>query len=84
MFKRNRSGICLIVFLSLVFLLSSAFGQGTGASLTGTIQDISGGVLPGATVVARNVDTGVETRTTSNNSGSYNFPSLQVGTYELF
>ena len=84
MFERNRARACLGVFLLLVFLLPSAFGQGTGASLTGTVQDASGGVLPGATVIARNVDTGVETRTTSNNTGSYTFPSLPIsGAYEI-
>jgi len=60
-----------------------AFGQGTGATLSGTVSDPSGGVLAGANIVARNVDTGVETRTTSSDRGAYTFPSLQPGTYEL-
>jgi hypothetical protein len=85
MFNRKYKKIeaCFIALLSFVFLTTMAFGQGTGSSLTGTIQDPSGGVVPNAAVVARNVDTGVETRATSTNAGSYTFPSLPVGTYEL-
>jgi len=73
----------MIALLSFMFLTTMAFGQGAGVSLTGTVQDASGAVVPGASVVARNVDTGVETRTTSNDRGSYTFPSLQVGNYEI-
>ena len=72
-----------MALLSFMFLSGAVFGQGTGATLTGIVADSSGGVLPGATVTARNVDTGVETRTTSNNTGSYTFPSLPVGLYEI-
>ena len=60
---------CLVALLSIMLLAATAFGQGAGASLTGTIQDASGGVVPGASVTARNVDTGVESRTTSNDRG---------------
>ena len=74
---------CLVALLFFVFLSATAFGQGGSASLTGTILDPSGGLVPNANVTIRNVDTGVETRTTSNNAGIYNFPSLPVGTYEL-
>ena len=74
---------CLVMLLSLALLSATAFGQGAGASLTGTVADSSDAVLTGATVIATNVDTGVVTRATTNNAGVYNFPSLQVGTYEI-
>ena len=85
MFNKRRIKIeaCLITLLSFMFLSAAVFGQGVGASLTGTVQDSSGGVVPGASIIARNVDTGVETRMTSNDRGSYTFPSLQVGTYTI-
>jgi len=81
--KHKKLGACLVALLSFMFLTAAAFGQGTGASLTGTVQDASGGAVPNASVVARNADTGVETRTTANDRGSYTFPSLPVGTYEI-
>ena len=79
----NKINACLIALLALLLMSAAAFGQGGAASLSGTIQDASGGVLPGASVVVRNVDTGIETRATSNDRGIYNFPNLPVGTYEL-
>ena len=81
--KHEKIEVCLIALLSFVFLSSMAFGQGTSAALSGTVQDASGGVLVGASVTARNVDTGVETRVTSNDRGVYNFASLQPGSYEI-
>jgi len=71
------------MLLSFMLLSATAFGQGVNASLTGTIQDASGGVLPNTNVVARNVDTGVEARTASNDRGSYTFPSLPIGSYSI-
>ena len=75
--------MCLIALLSYMLLSTMSFGQGASASLTGTITDTSDAVIPGAVVVVRNVDTGVETRTTSSNTGTYNFPNLQTGNYTV-
>ena len=73
---------CLFALLSLMLLTSAAFGQ-TAASISGTVMDTSRAVVPGASVLAVNEDTGVETRITSNNAGVYTFPSLQAGTYRV-
>ena len=73
---------CLIAFLSLMLASTAAFGQ-SSASLGGTVMDASRAILPGASVTAVNVDTGVETKATANNAGIYNFPSLQPGTYNV-
>ena len=78
-----KTRACLGTLLSFLFLAAAAFGQSGSASLTGIVQDTSGGVVPGASVVIRNVDTGVETRAVSSSTGSYTFPSLPVGSYEL-
>jgi len=77
-----KTGTCLIALLSLVLLSVTVFGQGTNATLSGSVHDASGGVMVGATVTARNVDTGVETRATTNNAGVYNMV-LQPGTYTV-
>ncbi|MDR1728033.1 MAG: carboxypeptidase-like regulatory domain-containing protein [Acidobacteriota bacterium] len=73
----------MLALLALALMSPSAFGQGSSATLGGTVQDASSGVLPGASITAINVNTGVETKTTANNSGIYNFPSLQPGTYNI-
>ena len=75
------------VVLACVFAATSAFAQGGGASTTGTISgkitDSSGAVLPGVTVNATSPSMmGVQT-TVSDTGGTYRFPALPPGTYNL-
>jgi hypothetical protein len=53
------------------------------ASLSGTVADQTGAVVPNAAVTALSVQTGVQTKTTSNGTGTYQFVSLQAGTYTV-
>ncbi len=48
-------------------------------SISGTITDRSGAVLPAATVALKNPDTGYDRQTTVNSAGFYEFPSVPVG-----
>src|SRR5262245_47692558 len=71
--------------LAMVCLVDAAvFAQGTvtKSSLGGVVQDTSGGVVPGATVVITNVATGVKNETVSNATGTFVVPALDPGTYE--
>jgi len=54
----------------------------TGAIL-GTVKDSSGAAVPGATVTARNTDTGATRTVTTDNDGSYRLAALPTGHYEL-
>ena len=65
--------------------LFAGFGlaQTVSSSLGGTVADASGAVVPKATVTATGIDTGVATKTTTNTSGVYEFPSLQEGRYRV-
>ena len=52
----------LRVILAVVFLATTAslsVAQITSATISGTIKDETGGVLPGVDVVVKNVDTGL-------------------------
>lgn len=69
--------------LLLLVFLPAAFSQTIDAILSGTVADPSGAVIPGATVTAVNVNTGVTVRTTANASGTYQMPPLQPGTYRI-
>ena len=74
----------LFATLSLLLLLSlSVFGQGAEALLTGTVTDPNGAAVPGATVTAHHLATGVTTNSISNSAGTYFFPSLPPGEYRL-
>lgn len=76
----------------LALLVALAFGlapaavlaqSASGADLEGTIRDDTGAALPGVTIVATNVDTGVQRTTFSNADGRYRLPALPVGAYTL-
>jgi hypothetical protein len=60
-----------------------ALAQTVTGSVTGFVTDQSGAVVPGAQVIARNVDTGVDTPTTTNSSGLYRIDFLPIGHYQL-
>ena len=69
-----------VLFLGLAGLV---FGQGPVGTVTGTVTDPAGSVVPGAAVVATNTATGVETKTTTTSTGTYTLPYLPAGTYKL-
>src|SRR5882672_9909349 len=74
--------ITAVSFLSLVFV-TQAFGQGAFGSIAGAVFDPSGALIPGVSVTATNVDTGVVATTLTNESGIYNFTSLQPGKFKV-
>jgi hypothetical protein len=55
----------------------------TSASVTGTVRDTSGGVVPGATVEIRNHDTGQMQQTVTDARGGFRLQYLPVGQYHL-
>ncbi len=62
----------------------AALAQTAGAgTIIGTLTDPTGSVIPAATVVVRNVDTGTERTTASNGAGIYIAAFLQPGRYEV-
>lgn len=72
----------LVLALLVVGVPSTANAQVT-ATLTGTIEDQSGGVIPGAQVTLTNEATKFSTVETSNGVGLYAFPSLTPGSYDI-
>ena len=58
-------------------------GQSFTATITGTVKDASGAVLPGAAVTVKHLETGLTRATQADAGGSYGFPSLPVGEYEM-
>src|ERR1700674_3899173 len=74
---------CMAFLLAVVFLSSvSVFAQDT-SSITGTIGDTTGGVLPGASVTIRNTSRGIERPTLTNSSGDYLVAGLPQGQYDI-
>ena len=64
-------------------LATMAFGQVNNATLTGTVSDATGAVLPGVSITATNNATGVVSTVITNEAGAYTILSLLPGTYTL-
>ena len=76
-------GKFFIAFVLITIFALTGFAQGSNTgNLTGTISD-SSGVIPGATVVLRDNQTGRETTTVTNSDGVFNFAQLDVGLYTV-
>jgi outer membrane receptor protein involved in Fe transport len=73
----------LVTVLALLAASTMAYAQVEQGSITGTVVDKSGAVVPGATVVATNVDTKVSRDTVTNGSGNYALPYLRAGVYDV-
>ena len=59
------------------------YGQSPNATLTGRVTDPSKDVIVDAKVTLINDDTGIQTSTSTNQTGSYNVPELQPGNYHM-
>jgi hypothetical protein len=75
-------GVLLALVLSF-FVSVPVYAQVTGATLSGTITDPSGGVVPGAQISIRNTATGITKDATTDSAGFYTVPNLAAGTYEV-
>jgi Carboxypeptidase regulatory-like domain/TonB-dependent Receptor Plug Domain len=81
----RRATAGLVTALGALLLASTTvYGQATvTATIRGTVQDPTGGVLPGATVTATNTGTKAATTIVTDDRGQYLFGALFPGTYDL-
>src|SRR2546430_2465606 len=77
-----RTTLCLAAALSLGLAALPCSAQ-TFGEITGVVTDASGGLVVGAAVTVTNPETNLTRRTTTNNAGNYNFPTLLPGTYSV-
>ena len=70
-----------LVFLAVLLPLAAS-AQEVRGNISGTVRD-SEGVVPGASVKIRNVDTNVSQNLVTNSSGYYEAPLLNPGNYEV-
>jgi hypothetical protein len=75
------SATALTITLCL-FTVSGLHAQGL-TSLSGTVVDPTGAVVPGATVTLKNVETQAARDTVSDQSGRYAFSQIQPGRYQI-
>src|SRR5258708_39745497 len=73
----------LAVGLTFLFIALPAHAQFDSATVSGVVQDGTGGVLPGVDVTLTSAGTGLERRTVTNEGGLYTFPNVPVGEYRV-
>jgi outer membrane receptor protein involved in Fe transport len=79
-----RLGLVVLLAVAMSAAPSSLFAQGsTTQTLSGTIVDTTGAVIPGADVSAKHNGTGVVNTAVSNSEGLFSIPSLPIGTYTV-
>ena len=81
-FTRERS-VPLLLSVMLLVCLAIAAQADTVGSISGTVTDQSGAVIPDTEVTALNLDTTVQQTTKTNANGFYSFTALPVGRYEI-
>jgi hypothetical protein len=81
--RRTSSACGALLALTVFALPPSLRAQSTTTELTGTVQDTSGGVLPGALVTARHIDTGLNRTATAGPEGRYVMAGLPLGEWEI-
>jgi len=69
--------------LAVVLAATPVAAQSTTGTIQGVVTDNQGGVVPGATVTARNVETNVSRTIATDADGVYRFLNTPLGTYEL-
>jgi hypothetical protein len=80
-YAKYLPGVFLLPFL---FITCQTHAQvaGTG-SIQGSVADATGAVIPGAKVALTNTSTQVTRNGTTDSSGTYTFPNIEVGTYTV-
>jgi Carboxypeptidase regulatory-like domain/TonB-dependent Receptor Plug Domain len=84
--RAKKAAVGFIALVAVAFsplTLIPVSGQVVGATLSGTISDQSGAVIPGGRVTIKNVATGVSRDVSADSAGFYTAPNLLPGSYEV-
>lgn len=73
----------ILVAASLLGVRSASAQAVAGSQVSGVVHDPSGGALPGVSVVMTKTDTGLVRTTVTGADGTYLFPNLPIGPYQL-
>src|SRR5438128_2101924 len=78
-----RKGLVSLATACVLVLVGSGLAYAQNAQIAGTVRDQTGGVLPGATITARNQETGLTRSAVSDGAGNYRLPALPPGYYSV-
>src|ERR1035438_5220978 len=82
---RMATRYLVLAFLGMFLFAAShrSYGQDINATLSGTVTDPSGAVIPGAKLTLVNEATGFQSSYVSDSGGEYSFGNLTPGKYDL-
>jgi hypothetical protein len=69
--------------LMCVLFASGSYAQSDRGTITGTVVDPDGAVVPGASIVAENPENGSRYETVTTQTGNYTIAEVPVGSYNL-
>src|SRR5689334_12186587 len=71
------------IFLLLSLCALAAFGQTDRGTITGTVSDPGGAVVPNAPIEVKNTETGAAYQAATSETGNYTLAQMPIGTYEI-
>jgi hypothetical protein len=80
---RRQAGLLLVTGIFLMLSVCSLWAQSTNSSLSGTVKDQTGAVVPKANLTLTSTSTATEKVTVSSSDGLFRFSNLQAGAYNL-
>src|SRR5436309_15333928 len=83
MMDMRQTRFTTALLLICAVLAATGFAQTSNATLGGTVSDSTGALIPGVSVTATNIQTGIVNTVITNEAGAYQFASLQTGTYKI-
>ncbi len=80
---KQRISLAVLIALVIVLTAVALSAQNFRGAIGGVVKDHSGGVLPGVTIIVKNVETNVSVNVVTDSKGVYHVPFLNSGTYSV-
>src|SRR5258706_9221568 len=81
--SKTLSAVILALTLIVCATQTNLQAQVTGGTISGTVVDTTGRLIPNCSIVITNTATGITRNLTTNSDGFYTAPNLQAGSYEV-
>jgi hypothetical protein len=81
--ERVKKFLTLMIFALLIFTASIASAQSSQTTLSGTVKDQNGALVPGATITLVDARTKAERQATTNDDGFFLFANVLAGDYRI-
>ncbi|NDJ14953.1 MAG: carboxypeptidase regulatory-like domain-containing protein [Acidobacteriia bacterium] len=73
----------VVAMVAACLFIGSGFAQTSTGTITGTITDSSGALVPSARITITNTGTSAKAEVTTGDSGNYTVPQLKPGAYSV-